>query len=100
MTTIQKILNQEEMERIAAAGDAIYEERKRGLVDNYHGYFPAINIDTKKIYVDEDSSQLAAQILEHCPDGVFHIFVIGYDTTFEMRTHYGQPTAPDGRNVA
>ena len=100
MTTIQKIPNQEEMERIAAAGDAIYEERKHELVNSYHGYFAAIDINTKKIYVGEDSSQLAAQILEHCPDGVFHILRIGYDATFEMRTHYGQPTAPDARNVA
>src|SRR4051794_36620033 len=72
-------------EKIADAGEAIYEERyKPRLEPDQHGHFIAVDVSSGEGYVAEYPEQALQEARKAAPYGIFHLIRIGAPGTFRV----------------
>jgi hypothetical protein len=72
-------------EKIAGAGERIYEERyKRQLDPDHHGHFIAVDVTSGVGYVAEYPEQALQDGRAAAPNGIFHLVRIGARGAFRV----------------
>jgi hypothetical protein len=72
-------------EKIADAGEAIYEERyKRRLEPDRRGHFIAVDVTSGEGYVADYPEQALQDARKAAPYGIFHLIRIGAPGTFRV----------------
>lgn len=71
-------------EKIAAAGERIYEQRRAELEVQAPGQFAVIDVLTGQIYVRQFPEEALATARGQAPTGVFHLVRIGSESAYRV----------------
>jgi hypothetical protein len=75
----------ESPEKIAEAGERLYQERFREKLEQSHrGHFCAIDVLSGQAYVHEEAAAAIATARQHAPTGIFHLIRIGAPGAFQV----------------
>ena len=72
------LIKQVDIEKIANEGEKIYEEVKNSYDPKEKGRFLAIDVDSKNVYIADDSAHAVELAKKEHPDKVFYVVKIGF----------------------
>lgn len=72
------LLKQSNMEKIADEGEKIYEEVKSKYLPQDIGKYLAIDVDSKDVYLSENTADAVMAAKKEHPDKIFFVVKIGY----------------------
>ena len=67
-------------EKIAAAGEELYEKQRGDFERNHPGEFVAVDVRTGTVYVAENAVAALNKARDQAPTGVFHLIQIGSES--------------------
>ena len=75
----------ESPEEICTRGQAIYDNRIKGLVDSAHkGKFVAIDVDTGEYEIDKRDLAACQHLVDGLPNAAIHVVRVGRPTPYRM----------------
>jgi len=87
-------VNRSSPKEMAAAGEAIYNEKYRAAFEVEHpGKFVAIDINTEKAWVNDTPEGALGVAQDECPNGMFHLIKVGSPGVY--RVGYSQQASCD-----
>lgn len=79
-----ELIQQADVQKIAAEGAKIYENIKESYDPQKKGKFLAIDIETKSAYCADTSAGAVAEARKHHPNKIFYVVKIGFDAAETM----------------
>lgn len=71
-------------EKIAAAGERLYEPHRKALEAQSPGQFAVVDVLTGEVYVRQFPEEVLAHARSQAPNGVFHLIRIGSDSAYRV----------------
>jgi hypothetical protein len=84
---------------VAEQGERIYREKYKDSYERDHrGQFAAIDVNTAKAYLADESGDAIERALEDSPNGIFHLIRVGSPAAFLVRhmSHRGSARSQGG----
>lgn len=78
MVNKEELLKNTDLQRVADEGSKIYETIKVQYEPQENGKFLAIDVESKRAFLGETSSDAVEKAREAIPDKVFYVVKIGY----------------------
>ncbi len=76
----EDLIKQADIEKIAQEGDKIYQEIKSKYEPHENGKYLAIEIESKDVYMAEDSVEAMQLARKAHPGKIFYLVRIGFDS--------------------
>jgi len=84
---------------VAEQGERIYHEKYKDSYErDHHGQFVAIDVNTAKAYLADESGDAIERALQDSPNGIFHLIRVGSPAAFLARhmSHRGSARSQGG----
>ncbi len=80
----EDLIKRADIQQIAEKGKKIYEQIKVDYDPKEKGKFLAIDVDTEKIYLGNNSAEAVTLAKQNHPNKVFYVVKIGFDVAETM----------------
>ena len=81
MENNDEFIKKANLQKIVEEGEKIYEEIKSQYEPQHNGKYLAIEIESKKVYMADNSADAVVAAKKDFPDKVFYLVKIGYGYT-------------------
>lgn len=88
MENNDELIKKSDMHRIATEGQKIYDEIKAKYEPQQNGKYLAIEVDSKNVYLADDSVGAVQVAKKDHPDKVFYVVRIGFDYVETLANYF------------